>query len=182
MISPEPQDPAGIVVETFIDKLRQCFNPNDINLPPLGGGSTEVHFLVADDPMAYIDDALQTCKRSPFLWVRLHDRYRTRLAEFPNPVRGNATCNSDLVDAVTIEIGIARCSSKDATIDWNKAGREAEISMSDSWRIQTAMNGAGKALRCGSDRAFSPDTVAVYGPEGGIVAWTCLAYVQLTKD
>jgi hypothetical protein len=175
-----PEDPASAVVNTFITALRRAFNPGDVVLAPLGGGSTTVRFFVSDDARAYVDAGLGKNCREPFLWVRLADRYRSRLAEFPNPVRGNTSCKADIVNVATIEIGVARCTSKDGIVNFDKLEQESEITLSDSWRIEMALAEAARLL-CSPDRAFTTDTVAIFGPEGGIVAVGAVAYVQLAK-
>jgi hypothetical protein len=174
-----PEDPASIVVDTFIAAMRKAWNPNDVVMPPLGGGTTNVRFFAGDDAKAFVDLALGPNCKEPFLWVRAGERYRSRAREFPNPIRGNFQCgNKDVFDVLTVEVGVARCVSMDERPNWDRLDSEAEISLSDSWRISLALCDAQRVL-ARPERAFATDTVAAYGPEGGIVCWTGVAFVQL---
>jgi hypothetical protein len=66
----------------------------------------------------------------------------------------------------------------DAEPDWDTLDNEAIMSLDDSWRIEQTLQAVTRRLR-GPDRAVATDTVAPYGPAGGIIAWTGMAYVQL---
>lgn len=91
---------------------------------------------------------------------------------------GDKDCKAaDVVRGVAVEVGVARCSDMSAKPKWSVLEREAEISLDDSWRIETALCIAATALKA-DDHAVATDTIAPLGPEGGLIAWTGMAYAS----
>lgn len=177
MTGPVPTDPVSDVVDAFLRAMKAAFNPADSIAPPLGGGSTDVRFFAGDGalPGSLIPSGSGR-KCPPLLWVRVDRRYRYQAGRFPAAYVGDAPCK-DSLRAVAIEVGIGRCSTMEASPTWSQLEREAEIALDDSWRIELALCAAEAELR-GPKRVFATDTVAPVGPEGGITAWTGMAYVQ----
>ena len=175
-----PHDPATEIVNAYITAMKAAFNPGDKVQPPLGGGSARVRFFAGDGALPNWDPQGRGgpgCKE-PFLWVRVDRRYRARAREFPAAFVGDGNCaNKDVKRALAVEVGVARCTDMDAEPNWSKLEDEAEISLDDSWRIEMALCMAAKAL-AKPDRAVATDTIAPQGPEGGLIAWTGMAYVQ----
>jgi hypothetical protein len=168
-----PVDPASEIVNTFITTLRQAFNPADSVQAPLGGGSTTVRFFASDGGLPYAPGC-----REPFLWVRVDRRYRSRRRDFPAAYVGDPDCkDADVARAVAVEVGVARCTSEDAKPNWSRLADEAEIGLDDSWRVELALCRAATVLR-DTGHAVALDTIAPVGPEGGLIAWTGMAYVQ----
>ncbi|MCV6982093.1 hypothetical protein H7I53_17910 [Mycolicibacterium pulveris] len=158
--------------------MRQAFKP-DGECPPVGGGSETVRFFAGDDGvLAYWDPNGRGCE-DPFLWVRLWRRYRSSSKAFPAAVVANRNCrNKDTFAVVEVEIGVGRCASTEVNPKWSVLETEAEVSLDDSWRIETALRTAACRLQS-ETRAVATDTVAASGPEGGLIAWTGVAYVQI---
>ena len=175
MTQPDPcHDTASDIIDTFTVALRKAFNPNDPVCPPLGGGSTTIYFLAGDGGLPPWNP---TCDE-PFLWVRAANRYRTRTTEFPAAYIGDKNCtNPDLTPVLAIEIGIMRCTTLLDEPDWNRLTNEANISLDDSWRIEKALCVAATTWRR-KDRLVATDTVTPFGPDGGVTAWTGMAYAQ----
>lgn len=167
-------DPASGVVNAFIDALRVVFNPDQV-CPPDGGGTTTVRFFAAEGPPIEVWNAHNNGCREPFVWVRVVTRYRS--LSFPSPAVDSNSCG--LPRVVVIEVGIARCSVTGDRVKWTEYAREAEISLDDSWRIEQALCVAATALRDKEFTAVGTDSITPYGPEGGIYAWSALAYVQI---
>lgn len=169
-------DPASEVVNAFIDALKRLFDPGQ-PCPPDGGGTENVRFFAAEGPPIEVWNAHNAgsgqCKE-PFVWVRLVTRYRSE--NFPTPTVAKQSC--DLPVVVVLEIGVARCSVVDERARWSAYAKEAEVSLDDSWRIELALCTAAKALRA-DNHAVGTDSITPYGPEGGVYAWSALAYVQL---
>lgn len=174
-------DQASDVVNEFIRSMKRAFNPKDTVQPPLGGGSTKVRFFAGDGALPSFEPHGRGgpgCKE-PFLWVRIDRRYRSRRKDFPAAFVGEGKCNTvDVCPALAIEIGVARCTDMDEQPNWSKLEEEAEIGLDDSWRIELALCMAETALTT-PDRAVATDTIAPQGPEGGLIAWTGMAYVLL---
>lgn len=178
-----PHDPASDVVNAFVVAMKAAFNPADSVQPPLGGGSTDVRFFASDGalPTSVWDPdngGLAAGCRDPLLWVRVDRRYRAKARDFPAAFVGDKDCkDADVVRALAVEVGIARCSDMSAKPKWSALEREAEVSLDDSWRIETALCLAATALRK-AKHAVATDTIAPLGPEGGLIAWTGMAYVS----
>ena len=168
-------DPASEVIDVFTAAIREAFAP-DSECPPLGGGATEVRFFAGDGaPLAAWDaHAAGTGCDTPFLWVRAMRRYYTET--FPTPTIATWPCN--LPEVVAIEVGVGRCAVVDAEPSWDDYAREAEVSLDDSWRIKLTMDRAACKLR-DRNHFVGTDTIAPYGPEGGVIAWTGVAYVRI---
>lgn len=178
-----PHDPASDVVNAFVVAMKQAFNPDDKVQPPLGGGSTDVRFLASDGalPTSVWDPesgGLTMGCKAPLLWVRVDRRYRARSHEVHSAYVGDKSCkDADVVRALAVEIGVARCADMSAKPKWSELEREAEISLDDSWRIEIALCRASAALTK-AGHAVATDTIAPLGPEGGLIAWTGMAYAS----
>jgi hypothetical protein len=172
-------DPAIEIVNTVIVAMRQVFDPAS-DCPPDGGGSTDVRFFAGDDArpaMLTPVTGAKNCK-GPLLWVRAMHRHRSTVESFPEPFRGNVSCTVKPFNVLAVEIGVARCTNTDAVPKWETLETEADVSLDDSWRIERAL--CLVTGRLGSKtRAVATDSVAPFGPDGGTVAWTGQAYVQL---
>lgn len=177
MTSPQcPTDPVSDIVNVFTTAMRQLFDP-DQDCPPLGKGSKDVRFFAGDDSALLAWEPGKGCP--VFLWVRVPRRFRSRLNQFPAAFVGNRDCRAaDVVRVVEIEVGVARCATVDTPAKWDKLESENEISLDDSWRIERVLKVALCELQ-GAKRAFASDTVGPSGPEGGVMAWTGVAYVQM---
>lgn len=170
----QPVDPVGSIVPVFITAMRQAFNPADAVAPPTGGGTTEVWTFAGDGALP---DAVICKPGVPFLWVRLDRRFRTRKRDFPAAFVSNGNCaDSDVIRGVAIEVGIARCTTMEAKPKRAVLEDEATVSIDDSWRLDLALCMAAQALKS-PDNFVATDTVAPIGPEGGLIAWTGMAYV-----
>lgn len=177
MTAPAPQchDPASDVIDVFLTAMRDAFNP-DSECPPAAGGSTVVRMFAGDGALPAWSPG-DGCE-GPFLWVRAANRYRSRLSEFPTAYVGDRGCrDADVTRVLAVEVGVGRCTSMELETDWDALAAEAEVSLEDSWRIERVLCTAGGRLRK-AGHAVATDTVAPYGPAGGIVAWTGLAYAQ----
>lgn len=162
-------DAASTAINAFVTAMLEWFKP-DSNCPPDGGGSTDVRFFAGDAAPASAWDA-QGCKQ-PFLWVRVVRRYRSR--EFPVPA---VVTDCDLPRVLEVEVGVARCALTKERPTWEEYGREAEVSLDDSWRIENVLCRA-RALLNKNDFRVGTGTIEPYGPEGGIIAWSGNAFVQ----
>lgn len=175
--APHCVDDASAVVNQFISSMLKAFDPNS-ECPPLGGGSTTVRFFAGDGALPSWNPHGTGCDE-PMLWVRVAHRYRSKIGSFPTAYVGDASCgNADIRRALAVEVGVGRCTTMDADPDWDTLSQEAEISLDDSWRIEQVLCHAAKRLQS-PQRAVAIDTVAPFGPEGGLIAWTGMAYVQL---
>lgn len=165
-------DPAIDVIDVFTTAMLEWFDPEQ-DVPPLGGGSTDVKFFAGDGALPSWSPGNGKC--DPFLWVRLARRYRSE--SFPDQARHANMCG--LPVAIVVEVGVGRCTSLSVKPNWPQIAKEAEYSLDDSWRIENVLCMASTRLRQNLSKLVALDTIAPYGPEGGIVAWTGLAYVQL---
>ncbi|MGV0738236.1 hypothetical protein ABQF35_14250 [Mycobacterium syngnathidarum] len=172
MTTPNCIDPATEAVAVAMGALREAFDPAG-PCPPDGKGSNTVRFFASDGGLPFWDGM---CKE-PFLWVRVQQRYRSTAADFPSAVVGNSVCGQGSIRVLALELGVARCSSHEASPTWTKLEKEAEISLDDSWRIEKALCRIVGRLRSKS-RAVGTDSIAPTGPEGGVMAWTGVVYVQ----
>ena len=173
MTAPGCVDPASEVINTITRSLRAGFTP-DSECPPVGGGATDIRFFAGDGaPLAAWDAHAsgQGCD-NPFLWVRAMRRYASET--FPTPVLDTSPCA--MLRVIAVEIGVGRCAVVDAEPSWEDYAREAEISLDDSWRIERVLCHAAGVLRKAGHQVGT-DTIAPYGPEGGIIAWTGVVYV-----
>lgn len=172
-------DPAGAILDEFIAAMRQGFDP-DSACPPVGGGSLVVRFLAGDGALPLFEPSGKGC-REPFLWVRAAHRYRSTFDKFPAAVLGGTVPCADgtTVRVLAVEIGVGRCTSigRDPNPQWDRIDREAEVALDDSWRLETVQCAVGRRLRQAGHPA-AHDTVAPAGPDGGLIAWTGLSYVQ----
>ncbi|MCV7424340.1 hypothetical protein H7K45_27715 [Mycobacterium yunnanensis] len=170
-------DDASDVVDAFLTAMREVFDPAS-PCPPDGGGSTLVRFFAGDGdlPASLMPGPQSDC--DPLLWVRVAHRFRSRDTDFPAAYVGDAACgHADIRRALAVEIGVGRYTTMEADPDWDTLATEAEISLDDSWRIEKALCAVAARLRS-KTRAVATDTVAPFGPQGGVIAWTGMAYVQ----
>lgn len=175
MTAPACTDPASGIIDAFTVALREVFDPAS-DCPPDGGGSTDVRFFAGDGAPLAAWDAHASGKHgcnAPFLWVRAMRRFRS--LSFPAPTIATYPC--DLPRVLAVEIGVGRCAVVDQQPSWSDYAVEAEVSLDDSWRVELALCRAAGALRA-AGYAVGTDTIAPYGPDGGVVAWTAVAYVQ----
>ena len=82
-----------------------------------------------------------------------------------------------LAPAVAIEVGVGRCAVMDEQPTWAQYDAEFDTSLEDSWRIELAVCRAAKLLEADTYTAAT-DEILQYGPEGGIICWTSIIYVQ----
>lgn len=168
-------DPASEIVSAVMEALRAAFDPAS-PCPPTGGGKTAVVRFFGGDgiPMAawnaHTDG--EGCDH-PFLWVRVIRRYRTN--NLPTPVIDTTACGLSRV--IALEIGVGRCATVEISPSWQEYAAEAEVSLDDSWRIESALCYAA-ALNRKLGYSCATDAIAPYGPEGGVVAWTGTIYVE----
>ncbi|URM86120.1 hypothetical protein SEA_BIGGITYBASS_20 [Gordonia phage BiggityBass] len=181
MTTAEPMcaDPVDAVIAAFTRALRDAFQP-DSECPPMGGGSTDVRLFAGDGiPLAaWNAHADGDDCASPFLWVRLIRRYRTQ--QFPTPVIDTSPCTAPR--AVAVEVGVGRCAVVDRSPSWEDYDREAQTSIDDGWRIELTLCRARTLItqvRPPLASAYGSDVIVPYGPEGGVVAMTGIAYVQI---
>lgn len=178
MTAPCPVDPAAEVINTFMDALRAWF-PVGGPCPPVGGGTATVRFFATDGGGLPWEP---TAKEPVFLWLRLAGRYRSTAQVFPESFRGAlSACRSGSFTAIGVEVGVERCTSMQddgSCGDWATLEFEADRSRDDSYRLFKALCLAEQQLS-GPERLVAIDTVEPRGPEGGVIGWTGMAYVQV---
>jgi hypothetical protein len=174
MSAPIPLDPVVSVVEAIAAALTEAFAA-DSSFPPAAGGTMIVHFFAGEGaPTASWNahtDAVG-CDE-PFVWVRVMRRYRTR--RLPGAAADPTSCS--LPRAVAVEVGVGRCAVMDEQPTWAQYDMEFDTSLEDSWRIELAVCRAAKQLEADT-YTVATDEILPYGPEGGILAWTSIIYVQ----
>lgn len=177
MTAPNPCHDAAIdVVSAFTVGMREAFDPDGV-CPPDGKGGNDVRFFAGDGelPASMIPQGPEC---NPLLWVRVAHRYRSTVATFPDPFTKDSPCSgAGGIRVLAVEIGVGRCSTMEADPDWDVLEDEAIVSLDDSMRIEKVLCTVSNRLRT-KTRAVGTDTVAPYGPVGGIIAWTGMAYVQ----
>lgn len=174
MTNPACIDPAFEVVTAATAALRDAFRPDDPLCPPEKGSST-VRFIPGDGNALPWDGKCS----EPFLWVRVHNRYRSTKREFPAAWvdDGPIDVESATIRVLAVEVGVARCASEDEPPKMDKLETEALQALDDSWRIETALRALVCRLRS-PERAVAVDTIAPVGPEGSVSAVTGMVYVQ----
>lgn len=167
-------DGAREIVDIHMDALAELFSPNS-PCPPAGGGQAMVRFFGGDAiPMAAWNAHSQSGQcLDPFLWVRVLRRYRT--ADFPGQTVSVDACT--LPRVIQLEMGVGRCATVELEPSWQDYEAEAEVSLDDSWRMELALCRATAMVRKAGYVAGS-DAIEPYGPDGGVVAWTGVSYVQ----
>lgn len=164
-------DSAATAVNHMIRALLVAFDP-DQSLPPTGGGTTDIKFVAGEGVILEPD-----CENGlPFVWVRLAARFRTK--PFPEPAVVVDSCGAG--EAITLEVGVARCAYTGMETDWTEVRREAEISLDDSWRLSRSLCWLQTHLKNaapGTDIGY--DTIAPYGPEGGIIGWSTNVFIGI---
>ncbi|MBV9871738.1 MAG: hypothetical protein JO214_14050 [Frankiaceae bacterium] len=168
-------DPALEVVAAARTALLDWFKP-DSAVPARVGTTTTVRAFAGDGaPLtAWDSHASESCSE-PFVWTRLMRRYRSQT--FPSPTIDTSPCK--LPRVVAVEIGVGWCAyvpEPDRVIA-AEYEKEAEISGDTSWRMEEALCMASALLRQDDgSRQVGTDTIAPYGPEGGVIAWTGVLY------
>lgn len=171
------EDPANCVINTVANAMRAAFDPGSAQ-PPIGGGSTMVRLFAGDGlPIQAWDFHREDGCDEPFVWVRLMRRYRSE--NFPAPYSGGDPCPKPVV--IAVEVGVARCALVSAgECDWDCYENEAEISIDDSWRIERALCFAATQLRASTCALqVGLDTIAPFGPDGGVGGWTGALFAEL---
>lgn len=169
-------DSADCVLNHMGCAMKEWFGPSAN--PPLGGGCDVVRFVAGDSlPIALWNAHSDDCGcGEPFLWVRMTRRYRTE--RFPQANTVAVPCSASI--AISDEIGVARCSVLAAEPSWDDYAREMEISVDDSWRIDSAIcRGFALARECGCAVATAIEVTTPAGPQGGVIAWFTTGHVQL---
>lgn len=176
-------DAAEAVICALIDAMRAKFNPA-APTPPRGGGSLHVRFLAGDAvPLGAWDAHAEGCGcGEPFLWVRLIQRYRTTVNNFPAPFIGAGNCTT--LRALEIEVGVARCAiltENGEAAEFTELDEEAMTQLDDSRRLDAAMCAAMKCATS-SDAALrtAVGPVVPWGPQGGVVAQVGTVWAQVT--
>lgn len=168
-------DDATEVINAFVAALRKAFDPAS-SCPPDGGGTGNVRFLACDGaPQAAWNahSAEDSECSEPFVWVRVAQRYRS--AKFPDPVININPC--DLPRVIAIEVGVARCALMALEPKWEQYAAEADVSLDDSWRLESALCAAMKGL-VKKGHLVGTDILMPFGPDGGVLGWSAQAYVQ----
>jgi hypothetical protein len=170
-----PVDPAHEVVAIFTAALASVFTCAQ-PCPPIGDCGDTVRFFAGSAvPLAAWDaHATGTECAEPFLWVRVPRRFATEV--FPTPAIDASNCS--LPRVVAIEIGVGRCAVVGAEPGWDEYAHEAEVSLDDSWRVEIALCRAAADCRTFNHSVAIGD-VEPFGPDGGVVAWLGVAYVQI---
>ena len=172
MTAPLCVDPAEAIINTVITTMKAVFTPTS-SCPPVGGGSTLVHFVPGEgvpwDPLEQGDDC------DPFLWVRLISRYRSQA--FPAPDVFVSPCAG--VDTVNLEVGVGRCVDTNAEINWSINAQEAEWGLDDSWRLDRLVCVLSTELE--NTALVAAEQIIPYGPDGGGIAWSVNIYVGITS-
>ena len=169
-------DPAVAAIGVVMGALADAFDPAS-DFPP-ENGSTDVHFFAGEGPAeaawnAHTDEL--GCD-APFLWVRVGRRFRTK--NLPAVAIDNTGCQ--LPRAMDVEVGVVRCAVPDVDPTWDQYEAEAETSLDDSWRIELALCAAAGRLRA-QGYLCAPGTINAGGPEGGVIGWKALLYVQFAN-
>ena len=170
-------DPAVRAVGIVMGALADAYSPTS-SFPPTAGTS-EVRFFAGEGPATAVwnphtGDLEQFGCDHPFLWVRVARRYRT--TSLPAVTTSADTCGKPRV--IAVEVGVARCAVIDLQPTWDDYENEAVASLEDSWRIETALCAAAKRLNA-DGYPTATDEIVPTGPEGGIVAWSGMIFVQL---
>ncbi len=164
-------DQAAPIITTAREVLLEFFGPRDAG-QALVGPVREVRLFAGDGIPLAAWNSITGCTDA-FAWVRVMRRYRTR--QFPNATIDASPCG--LTKAVAVEVGVASCASMDEQPRWEDYEREAQESMDTAWRLTEALCVMSKRLGAdGSERQTGVDTVAPYGPDGGVLAWTGILY------
>lgn len=164
----------GEAVQAFTEAMQEVFDPS---IPPLGGGNTVVRFIAGSTVALELWDAhADGCAcAEPFLWVRLVRIYRSKV--FPAEIVDGNNCG--LPEVAQIEIGVGRCASlgnSDGTVVWDEIESEAVVSLDDSQRISRALCLARAKL---DETSVAVGSIVPSGPDGGVIAWAGIAFVQL---
>ena len=172
------QDASQEFVTELINVVRAVYRP-DSEYPPVGGGTTAVHFVSGEgpswDPMLgrYGDEQDQTDCPDPFLWVRLITRYRS--TSFPEAAVADGC---DGIPVLVMEVGVGRCVNIDPEVDWSVIAKEAEWGLDDAYRldkIACVLKGylANRAL-------VAAEPATPEGPDGGGIVWSTTVYIGIT--
>ena len=170
-------DTVSDMIDCATRSLKMVFD-DGLDVPPVGGGTDKVRFLYGDGvPLSAwtAHSAGEGCDH-PMLWVRLVQRFRSE--SFPTPSLSPAPCGAPR--GVQIELGVARCDITDPEPSWTQLESMAEISLDDSWRIETALCATRNcAVKGNHASGGAMDAVLPVGPEGGVSAWVGSVWLQV---
>jgi hypothetical protein len=169
-------DPAEEIIAALVTGLTDAFTGTEC--PPLVGNVGVVRLFAGDGlPLAAWDAHASGGCDAPFIWIRPKARYRSH--EFPAPTIDTSPCRTTLTRVLAAEVGVAWCAVVEQNPDWADYAAEAANSLDVSRRIEIAICKASTMLGTGEDgedRLVGTDTLAPYGPDGGVIAWTSTFY------
>lgn len=177
MTEPICNDPVSDILNYFIAGLRAAYDPTSACPPPDLTEIPMVRFFAGEVAPQSAFDAITNDPGCdvPFIWLRVASRYRSR--EFPAPVTGQVDCG--MMGVVAVELGVAWCAITDQYPTPEQYAAEAETSLDHSWRLEKALCSATSKLKA-DNHLTSLDTIAPYGPEGGILSWSTTSFVSFT--
>jgi hypothetical protein len=171
------QDPSQEFVTELMNVVRAVYSPTS-DYPPVGGGSTKVHFVSGEgpswDPLAgrigeQGDD--EDCP-DPFLWVRLVNRYRSET--FPEATM-RPGCPG--IPVLVLEVGVGRCVNIDAAVDWSIIATEAEWGLDDAFRLDKIVCVLTGYL--GERALVAAEPITPEGPDGGGIVWSTTIFIGI---
>lgn len=171
-------DPAFEMVTKLMHVTRQIMRP-DSDYPPIGGGTTKVHLVTGEGPawdplLGRVGDEDETQCTDPFVWVRQVTRYRSRAFPSADVIEG---CGG--IPVIVMEVGIGRCVSIEAEVDWEVIAQEAEWGLDDAFRLEAIACALKGEL---ADRAMIANEPAVpEGPEGGGIVWSNVIFIGIVS-
>ncbi|MGI5216261.1 hypothetical protein [Nocardia sp. CA-290969] len=172
-------DTAIVVVGLMAEAMKRAFT-NGQTTPPFGGGTDTVRFFAGDTmPLAVWNGYASggNCG-DPLAWVRVVRRFRT--TQLPEERRDQKSECTE-TKALTVEAGIMRCAVTEPEPDWDALEKEALAALDDSVRIDQALVWAMADIE---EKVALSTMIAAgepYGPEGGVIAWTQWAHIQLRQ-
>lgn len=106
------------------------------------------------------------------VWVTVVRRFRT--SAFPGEELAASNCGAP--KAITVQVGVARCSSMmdeyGTPPSPERIAFEATRGLDDAGRLDAALCAAGRLLEgAGKINGFAIDASEPVGPEGGVVSW-----------
>lgn len=115
------------------------------------------------------------------VWVTVVRRFRTR--DFP--VEAYDSSNCQIPRAVTLQVGVARCSAMmdeyGSPPPADRIKHEAIRGLDDAYRLDLALCRAGMKLDDANlISGYALDSAEPIGPEGGVVSWMQQASFRLT--
>lgn len=175
MTQPVCDDPVSDLVNDAIAALSYVYDPTIVCPPPDLTEIPPIRFFAGEAAPSSAFDAITNNPGCdvPFIWVRLSSRYKSRV--FPTPATGSVDC--DLLNVAALEVGVAWCAITEQYPTVQQYATEAETSLDHSWRLEKALCKLMK-IAGAKNRLVSIDTIAPYGPEGGILAWSTTAFIS----